>query len=72
LCGAEIWKLGKVDQKHLENFEMLCWRRMEKISWTDRVRKEEVLLRDKEERNKYCINCIGWWFIHWGKKTLFQ
>jgi len=25
-----------VDQKHLEGFEMWCWRRME-ISWTDHV-----------------------------------
>jgi hypothetical protein len=24
---------------------------MEKISWTDHVRNEEVLLRDKEQRN---------------------
>jgi hypothetical protein len=32
-------------------FEMWCWRRMEKISWTDRVRNEEVLHRVKEERN---------------------
>jgi hypothetical protein len=38
LCGAEMWTLGKVHQKYLESFEMLCWRRMEKISWTDRVR----------------------------------
>jgi alpha-D-ribose 1-methylphosphonate 5-triphosphate synthase subunit PhnL len=29
---------------------MWCWRRMEKISWTDRVRNE-VLHRVKEERN---------------------
>jgi hypothetical protein len=29
---------------------MWCWRRME-ISWTDRVRNEEVLHRVKEERN---------------------
>ena len=28
-----------------------CWRRMEKISWTDRVRNEEVLLRVNEQRN---------------------
>jgi hypothetical protein len=28
-----------------------CWRRMEKISWTDHVRKEEVLLTVKEQRN---------------------
>jgi hypothetical protein len=44
LYGAETWKLQAVDQKHLENFVMWCWRRMEKISWTDHVRNE-VLLR---------------------------
>jgi hypothetical protein len=43
LCGAETWTLGKVDRKYLESFDMWCWRRMEKISWTDRVRNEEVL-----------------------------
>ena len=51
LYGAETWKLRAVDQKHLESFEMWCWRRMEKISWTDHVRNEEVLLRVKEWRN---------------------
>jgi hypothetical protein len=30
---------------------MWCWGRMEKISWTDRVRNEEVLHRVKEDRN---------------------
>jgi len=30
---------------------MWCWRRMEKISWTDHVRNEEELLRVKEQRN---------------------
>ena len=29
----------------------MCWIRMEKISWTDHVRNEEVLLRVKEQRN---------------------
>jgi hypothetical protein len=33
-----------------ESFAMWCWRRMEKISWTDRVRNE-VLHRVKEKRN---------------------
>ena len=28
---------------------MWCWRRMEKIGWTDRVRNEEVLPRVKDE-----------------------
>jgi hypothetical protein len=30
---------------------MWCWRRTEKISWTDRVRNEEVLRGVKEDRN---------------------
>jgi hypothetical protein len=38
LYGAETGTLRAVDQKHHESFEMLCWRRMEKISWTDHVR----------------------------------
>jgi hypothetical protein len=45
------WTLRAVDQKHLENFEMWCWRRVEKISWTDHVRNEELLLTVKKHRN---------------------
>jgi len=65
LNGAETWTLRAVDQKNLESFEMWCWRRMEKISWTDHVRNEEVLLRVKEQGNilheirKRKANCIG-------------
>ena len=32
LYGTETWTLWTADQKHLESFEMRCWRRMEKIS----------------------------------------
>jgi hypothetical protein len=49
--GTETWTLRAMDQKHLESFEMWCWRRMEKISWTDHVRSEDVFLRVKEHRN---------------------
>jgi hypothetical protein len=51
LHGAETWTLRAVDQKYVDSFEMWCWRKMEKISWTDHVRNEEVLLRVKEQRN---------------------
>jgi hypothetical protein len=43
LYGAATWTLRTADQKHLESFEMWCWRRMEKIRWTNHVRNEEVL-----------------------------
>ena len=51
LYGAETWTLRAVDQKHLGSSDVWCWRRMEKINWTDHVRNEEVLLRVKEQRN---------------------
>ena len=51
LYGAEAWTLRKVDQKYLESFKMWCWRRLEKIIWTDCVRNEEVLLRVKQDGN---------------------
>jgi len=56
LYGAETWTLRAADQKYLVSFGMWCWRRMEKISWTDHVRNEEVLLSQSAEeyptRNK--------------------
>jgi hypothetical protein len=50
VCGAETWTHRKVDQKYLYSSK-ICWRRMERIKWTDHVRNEEVLQRVKEERN---------------------
>jgi hypothetical protein len=49
LYGAEIGTVWG-DQKQLESFEMWCWRRMDKTSWTDHVRNE-VLHGVKEQRN---------------------
>ena len=42
LHGSETWTLRKLERKysHLENFEMWCWRRMEKIKWPDKVTNE--------------------------------
>jgi hypothetical protein len=51
LSDAEAWTLRKIDQDYLESFKMRCWRMMENISWTDRVKIEEVFQRVKEERN---------------------
>jgi len=32
-----------VDQKYLRSSGIWCWKRMEKVSWTDRVTNEKVL-----------------------------
>jgi len=63
LYGAETRTLRVADQKYLESFEMWCWRRMEKISWTDHVRNQEVLLRVNEQRN--ILHEIRKWKANW-------
>jgi hypothetical protein len=40
LYSDETWTLQTAEQKHLESFKC-CWRRMEKISWTD-VKKRSI------------------------------
>jgi len=50
-----VLKIGRweVDEKDLESVPMWCWRRMGKISWTDHVRNEEVLLRPRRRKISY-------------------
>jgi hypothetical protein len=46
-CGADTWALRTADQKFLGSFEIWYWRRMEKITWTNRVKNEEAFYRVK-------------------------
>jgi len=40
LYVAKTWTLQTVDEKHLESFELWCWRRLEKINWTNHAKNE--------------------------------
>ena len=45
LYGSETWTLKKEDIRKLEALEMWIWRRMERISWKDKISNEVVLER---------------------------
>ncbi|KAL4084163.1 hypothetical protein QTP88_027996 [Uroleucon formosanum] len=45
LYGSETWTIAKAERRRIEAFEIWCFRRMLKISWTDMVSNEEVLER---------------------------
>jgi hypothetical protein len=51
LRGAANWAVPKVDHICLECFEMWCWRRIELIGWSGRLKNEEVLYRITEKKN---------------------
>ena len=53
--GSDTSTLRKVDHKCLESFEIRCWRRMENISWTDRVRNGELNVHGSVYRKNILI-----------------
>ena len=50
LYGAESWTLNKRMEERVQAMEMWMWRRMMKISWTERKTNEEVLTMIGEKR----------------------
>ena len=50
LYDSEIWTLKQLERKYLESFEMWCWSRMEKITWSEKVTTEQVLEHIEEKR----------------------
>ena len=45
LYCSEIWTIKKNDLKKLVAFEMRCYRKVLNITWKDKIRNEDVLLR---------------------------
>jgi hypothetical protein len=45
LYGAETWTITKAELDKIKAFEMWCYRRILRISWTDRITNVEVLNR---------------------------
>ena len=55
LYGAETWTITKVMKTCIEAFELWGYRRMLKISWTEKVTNKEVLSRMKMKKHLFTI-----------------
>ena len=61
--NAETWILTEAKIENLEAFEMWTWRRMLKISWTEKVTNEEVMVCASEARSILKV-IWRWWLGH--------
>ena len=50
--GCEAWTMNKSNERRIEAAEMWFWRRVLKVSWTEKLRKEKIL-----ERMGTSMNC---------------
>ena len=50
LNGSETWTISKEEAERIQAFEMRIWRKMEKLSWKDKLSNEQVLGMVKEKR----------------------
>jgi len=57
LHACETWTLEKIDRNRLRAFEMYCYRRMLRISWTAKERNENI--RRKLRINENIIQTIA-------------
>ena len=43
LYGSESWTLRELKRNYLESFKMWCFRRIQKIKWSEKITIEQVL-----------------------------
>ena len=49
LYGAESWTMRKLERKMIDDFELWCWRRLLRVTWTDRKTRVWVIDNIKSE-----------------------
>ena len=50
MYACETWTLRKEETDRLKAFEMWLWRKMDRVSWSDRKTNEQVLIDVEEKR----------------------
>ena len=43
MCGCESWTINKTEHQRIDAFELWCWRRLLRVSWTARRSNQSIL-----------------------------
>ena len=52
MYGFESWAIKKAEHKRIDAFELWCWRRLLRVSWTARISNQSIL---KEISSEYSL-----------------
>ena len=52
MYGCESWTIKKVEHRRIDAFELWCWRRLLRVSWTARRSNQSIL---KEINPEYSL-----------------
>ena len=55
LYGCESWTIKKAEHKRIDDFELLCWRRLLRVPWTARRSNQSIL---KEISPEYSLKAL--------------
>ena len=45
MCGCESWTIKKAEHRRIDAFELWCWRRLLRVTWTVR-RSNQFILKE--------------------------
>ena len=52
MCGCESWTIKKAEHRRIDAFELWCWRRLLRVSWTARRLNQSIV---KEINPEYSL-----------------
>ena len=67
MYGCESWTIKKAECRRIDTFELWCWRRLLRVSWTARRSNQSVL---KEISPEYSLEAETFGHLMWRTDTL--
>ena len=55
MCGCESWTIKKAEHQRIDAFELWCWRRLLRVSWTAKRSNQSIL---KEINPEYSLEVL--------------
>ena len=79
--GCEHWTIKKAENRRIDDFELWCWRRLLRVSWTARRSNQSILKEISPEHSlerlilKLKLNTLASWckeLTHWKRPWCWE